>query len=162
MTTTSAVPTQGTEKAQYVLGLLTSAGLRSPWGIDIGDAEVLWATQLDGFGIDVLERTAKDWISADTHDFPALGEFTSMADVIQRQLNRDRAIKAGMEHRQPNQVCPECDENEGWVDLSEEPVGIATVRPCSICRPEQHAIWNGGCFEPKHLPCERCRGKGQR
>lgn len=67
----------------------------------------------------------------------------------EREANRERAIKAGMERRVPGQLC-ECGEGRGWLTVVlGEPGEPGTVRPCRICRPEQYEKWREGEFMPK-------------
>jgi hypothetical protein len=59
-----------------------------------------------------------------------------------RSQLRQRALKRGMEKRQPGQVCPEC-ETVRWVDTPEED-GRTACRPCSLCLPVRYDWWVNG------------------
>lgn len=144
----------GTEKAEYVITLLRAAGLKVPFALDAEDAVRLWGVKLADFDLDVLERAVDQWIVAETHEFPSIGEMVGIATTLTREDRRQRAIQAGMANRQPGQVCPQCDDDK-WVFAGTDDHGNDTYRPCEVCAPavaEQHA---GRHFMPGHH-CPTC------
>jgi hypothetical protein len=132
---------------------------KAPFGTDIEQSEELWATQLSEFEPEEIERAVLDWTKELTDDFPTLGEFVTVCDMARRHLRREAAIARGAANVRPDMPCPECgpldrpdpehpntgDENHpGWVVTEDDGSGARTVRPCSACRPEQHAAWKRG------------------
>lgn len=137
-------PEADPEKARFVLEMLTAAGLKSPFGIDIDRSEEVWGIKLAAFDIQTLTEAVDKWISEDTNAFPAVGELVSLALRIK---NRRNAIKAAHDHPIPGQLCMECG-GQSWVDV-DEGAAIGTVRPCSVCRADQYQTWKSGGYMPK-------------
>ena len=149
-------PEPDPEKARFVLELLTAAGLKSPFGIDIDKSEEIWGIKLAVFDIQTLTEAVDQWISEDTNAFPAVGELVSIALRIQ---NRHRAIERGNQHPLPGMVCAEC-QGDAWVEVGEQGT-IATVRPCRACRPAQYDSWLDGAYMPKIIRTDDSDGPQQ-
>ena len=147
MTMAEDVP--GLANARFVIEALRSAGLRFPFSADTNNVEKIWAAQLSPFSLEVLQEAVRQWISSDTHDFPAVGEFGSMCGQLQREANRARALRNAQDNPHPGDTCGECGEGRGWVTVKEGDVGEpSTVRPCRSCRPAQYEKWSEGHFLP--------------
>lgn len=154
------LPLPSPEKAEFVLGLLRGAGLQPPFGMDIDDALEVWALKLSTFETPTLQEAVNQWISEDTHAFPAVGELVSLAHRVQ---NRQRAIDAAAKNPIPGQLCIEC-EGTGWVEMPGDEIqggGVCSfVRPCQSCRSEQYELWKGGHWKRSHTEiggCKECR-----
>jgi hypothetical protein len=126
----------------------------------MNDAEHVWGVKLAAFDLETLTEAVSQWISEDTHAFPAVGELVSLAHRIQ---NRQRAIEAAAKNPIPGQLCIEC-EGSGWVETPkvETPGGgtCSFVRPCQSCRPDQYQLWKNGHYSRQHSElggCKDCR-----
>lgn len=64
---------------------------------------------------------------------------------------------AGMARPSHEQMthCPECTDAQGWVEVDPENPRSA-VRPCSVCSPDQHALWRDHWSIRGHS-CDDCR-----
>ena len=166
-TTPATSSTGSPEKAQLVLSLLRGAGLKPPFGLDQDVADDLWGLKLGGFDTEILTASVAQWISADSHEFPSVGELNAIATTLYRERNRRRAETAGAAHRIPGQECPYCEDTgyETGTDhvYQTEVAGVvqdvanATVKPCRLCKPEQAAIHAAGCFGANHYGCSTCK-----
>jgi hypothetical protein len=165
-------PIAGAENAKYALGLLRAAGLQPTFGFNIDEAEELWAGQIKQFSLEVIERAVIEWSKEPEGTFPTMEEFRIVCEMSARHLRREAAEALGpVNERRTGEPCTECggsntdpnfpnneDENApGWVVVEDTGIDQRTVRPCQLCRPEQHALWVAGCFAPNHYGCARCR-----
>jgi hypothetical protein len=170
---------EGQANAEYALQLLRATGLKPPFGFDAEGAEQLWATQLAGFPPEVIERAVIEWSKEIDVTFPSMGEFVNVCEMSERHMRREAAIRRGLDNPQPDRHhCPECGEPDsdpkhpntavenapGWVNMTQDDdgFGIRSVRPCSLCRPEQYAAWRNGCFTSNHRKCPKCDPKMRR
>lgn len=153
-------------KAEAVLQSLLAAGLQAPYGFDLRISIPEWARRLAAFDAATLAAACDEWTDSASHMFPSVGEIVSIALKLK---TRQAEVARGDAQRVAGDKCLECDD-ERWVNAEppldknrpfEHPV-IETVRPCSLCMPEQFVRWHAGCFKPDHRRCSVCEKKGNR
>jgi hypothetical protein len=137
--------------------IMQAANLGPKYGTDLDDLERLWSERLANHDPEAILAAARDW-AVDAHEFPDLADFTNVVSGMQR---RHEALVRGRASRQIGDTCAECGDTkdnrtEGWVETIDNGSCQRTVRPCSLCKPEQYAVWAAGCFDPDHKGCDRC------
>jgi hypothetical protein len=138
---------------EAAFGIFRGASLRLPYAWDQDDAWDLWVTSLIEYQPEAITTAAGEWVRTAGAEFPTLAEFETLVASKQRTLDAPPPAE-----RAPGESCPECgateDDPGGWVYLTDPSVDSpnfgapADVRPCSLCRPEQHDLWQGGHFMP--------------
>ena len=135
---------------QVALRVLRAANLSPSFGVDMDDVQRLWTAHLARFQPQDVIRAADVWVSQTGVGFPELAEFETV--VGQQARERQHPPTPPREH---GEACPECgmDDNgepPGLIYLSDPTeYGPAVRRPCTLCRPEQYALWHAGHFMPR-------------
>ena len=114
---------------------------------------------------DELTEFANEWfpqrlakVMRHVGDGPSDGsDASAVADAFWAAAKERGLTDLEYERTGPTFACRQC-RDETWVET-----GQLTVRPCSVCRPDQYARWDGGHLASGHdkQSCLVCSGRPQ-
>jgi hypothetical protein len=151
------VPTDAPDRivdaVRLALRGLRSANLNPGFGFSMDDAVETWSAKLRAYDPEAIAAATGELISATGGEFPTLAEFETLVASVHRRAHAPA-------ERPDGTPCPECREfrgqsekREGRVNLTDPTLGgIGTSRPCSLCRPVQHELWQAEHYGPREMP----------